>query len=191
MNPVLLLVRHPAVDERYCGRCYGVTDVPLSMAGLARIDELVEEILNRCTPSIVLHTGLVRTRLLAEALAARAGCEMRVELRLRERDFGTWEGQTWDNIYATTGDSMMGLVHDPQHWRPPGGETTYEMRDRVWQWYGSLQPTFNTVAITHGGAIAALLGTLAQRPVEDWLELIPAYGTIIPIVWPDEPVPTR
>jgi broad specificity phosphatase PhoE len=74
---------------------------------------------------------------------------------------------------------MMGMLTDPATWRPPGGETTFEMRDRVLSWYRELPAHGNFVAVTHGGPIAALLGTLAGLPVGDWLAMIPPPGAVI------------
>lgn len=37
------------------------------------------------------------------------------------------------------------------------------------------------VAVTHGGPIEALLGTLNHRPMPEWLKCVPSCGTITPI----------
>jgi broad specificity phosphatase PhoE len=117
--------------------------------------------------------------LVAEELAAITGVTPQADLRLRERCFGEWEGRRWDEIHAATGDAMMGMVTAPDSWRPPGGETTFELRDRALAWFRDLPTEGEIVAITHGGPIAAILGTLRGLPVADWISLIPPCGTAV------------
>ena len=174
----LYLVRHGPIHERYQGRCYGSSDVELSEAGKAISLQVVAK-LERYPVTRVEHSGLARTRFLAIELARRTGAPVREDHRLRERDFGTWELQSWDAIYAKTGDAMDGLIDAPGQFHPPGGETTFSLRDRVWSWYQELPSTGCIVAVTHGGPIAALLGTLRSLPVRDWLTLIPEPGEIV------------
>jgi broad specificity phosphatase PhoE len=196
-TPHLILVRHPPVPASSRGICYGASDILLDEAGLAAADRLVEQLVARLSPveascdSIALyHSGLDRSAQVAnrletrlrEPVAGREPVTARVDTRLRERDFGAWELQAWDDIHARTGDAMNGMLTDPEHWSPPGGETTYQLRDRVVAWHrhvcDTLEPGVETVVtITHGGPIAALLGTLRGLPVADWLALIPPPGT--------------
>ena len=168
----VLFVRHGEVAERYRHLCYGRSDVELSAAGIARSRELAEQLASEPI-TLVCHSGLARTRILAELLAPSPEvCPL-----LRERDFGTWEMRTWDDLYAETGDAMTGSIHAPATWRPPGGETTFELRDRVLSWYQSLPEQGVIVAVSHGGPIAALRGTLLNAAVADWPQLIPPVGT--------------
>lgn len=175
MTRTITLVRHPPVEVRYRTLCYGSTDVPLGPDGMAMVARIVATLSSQAITQIV-HSGLQRAAIVAEELAWRLGMTARVDVRLQERHFGKWELQSWNEIYVTTGDAMMGMVHDPSHWRPPGGETTDELRDRVLQWYRELPETGHIVAICHGGPIAALLGTVRGLPVSHWPALIPKHG---------------
>ena len=76
------------------------------------------------------------------------------------------------------------MISEPATFRPGGGETTLEMRDRVLSWQQSIPRDGLTVAVTHGGPIAALLGTLRNLPVAGWVDLIPAEGTWVEIELP-------
>jgi broad specificity phosphatase PhoE len=172
------LVRHPAVAVECRGLCYGASDVPLGPDGRSDADRLAAE-LHALGPTAVVHSGLARAAAVADRLAALAGLAPTADPRLRERHFGAWELRSWDAIYAETGDAMMGTVTDPAGWRPPGGETTFELRDRVVGWYRGLPPGGVTVAVCHGGPIAALLGTLRGVPAADWPGLIPPPGGVV------------
>lgn len=179
MNRRVLLVRHPPVAESLGGVCYGSSDVPLAGDGPVRIREIAAAVLARGPAGHIFHSGLARCAAVADAVAAASGVTAVTDARLRERCFGAWELRRWDDIHAETGDAMLGMVTDPAGWRPPGGETTFELRDRVLGWYASLPAYGVVVAVTHGGPIAALRGTLRGIPACDWPRLVPPPGGIV------------
>lgn len=169
---MLTVVRHPPIDPAWKGRCYGQTDVALADDD---VTDLVQS-LARYSPTIVWHSGLIRTERVAACLAKKTGAELREDPRLRERHFGEWEGRTWDDIYAETGSAMDGMIEQPATWRPPGGETTFALRDRIVAWYNELDTSERHIAITHGGPIAAFIGTRSDLRPSAWPSLIPNYG---------------
>lgn len=179
-SPTLIVVRHAPVDAKYQGVCYGRSDVVLGLEGEHLSHAVVEE-LAAWKPATIVHSGLLRTQYLAERLAERLDCSVTVSAALQERDFGTWEMRPWSEIHAQYGDEMLRMISEPETYRPGGGETTFEMRDRVLRWFDSLSETGLTIAVTHGGPIAALLGVQRQLPVTDWVELIPRCGQFLPI----------
>jgi broad specificity phosphatase PhoE len=179
-NSDLILVRHAEVAARYHGVCYGQSDIELSSTGVEQSESLAGQ-LAELDPAVVIHSGLKRTQLLAEFLANRTGAPLNRCDAIRERNFGDWELQSWDEIYKNTDGDIDRMVTEPESFRPPAGETTFEMRDRVVQWFQSLPQSSLVVAITHGGPIAALCGYLEGLPVEDWASRIPATGECVRI----------
>jgi broad specificity phosphatase PhoE len=171
----LLLVRHTAVADAWRSRCYGATDVPLGEAGRSNAHVLAQE-LAVWRPSIVFSSPLRRARFLAALIARRTGARLQIDARLSERNFGAWEGRSWDDIYGETGDAMMGMLQAPDSFRPGGGETTAELRDRVLSWQCELPAGVSIVAVCHGGPIAAMLGTARELSPDRWADLIPPPG---------------
>jgi alpha-ribazole phosphatase len=176
----LILIRHAAVSERYHGRCYGRSDVALSLVGEQRSQELSKLLATRPITRIV-HSGLRRTKYLADRLAQELGQHAECCEDLQERDFGSWELQHWDLLHERFGDDMLRVISEPDTYRPGGGETTFEMRDRVLEWLHTFPLDELTVAVTHGGPIAVLRGDQEGTPVADWLKLIPACGEFISV----------
>lgn len=170
----ITLVRHTEVARRWRGRCYGVTDVGLSRAGAAAIGPLALE-LAACRPEWVIQSDLTRTRRLALAVARHAGCPILADPAWRERDFGTWEGQSWNAIYRASGNAMNGMIEAPGTFCPGGGETTLELAVRVATAMSSL-PVGRGIVITHGGPIASLLGQERGLAPREWLSLVPSVG---------------
>ena len=177
----LLLVRHGEIHSRWQGCCYGASDVGLSPRGRAQSRQVAEWLAGEGVGALYT-SDLGRARYLARELEERIDLPAILCLELRERDFGEWEKRSWEEIYAETGDAMDGMMTAPESWRPPGGETTFELRDRVLAWYHRLAIHAETVvAVTHGGAIAALIGTLRRTSVSRWTELVPAYGEVVEV----------
>lgn len=177
----ILLVRHTEIAERYHGICYGASDVELSPNGVERGHQVASD-LAAMPVTRIMHSGLVRTRFLAERLGELTRLEPTICEGIRERDFGDWELQPWQAILTQQGEDMQRIFTEPESYRPGGGETTYEMRDRIVTAFQSLPRDGLTIVVTHGGPIAVWLGTQRKLPIPDWLGLIPGYGEIVPLM---------
>lgn len=170
----LLLVRHTEVARRWRGRCYGTSDAGLSRAGSAHAVAIAPQ-LAAWRPDIVIHSDRRRTRDLASRVAALAGVDCLSDAQWRERDFGDWEGRTWNAIYRATGNAMDGMIDAPDNFRPGGGETTTEMIERIALALSGL-PSGRTAVVTHGGPVAAARLIDASQSVAMLPTLIPGYG---------------
>jgi len=163
----LILVRHPPVALAWTRRCYGQSDMGLSRAGRAMLAPLADH-LAALQPDMIIHSGMRRTRSLADNLARRTSLSPHEDQQWRERDFGSWEGRGWNAIYRETCNAMDGMVDAPDHFRPGGnGETTCEMIERI---RGALAvvPRRGCIAvITHGGPIAAVRHLLDGTRITD------------------------
>lgn len=170
----VLLVRHTEVARAWKGRCYGQSDMALSRAGQSCARDLAGALAG-WKPDRIVHSGLTRARILAEAVAALADVVPHADTAWQERDFGSWEGRSWAAIYRETGSAMDGMIDDPDGYRPGGGETTTTFAARALAAFHSL-PHGRIMVITHGGPIAAIAGSLRGLPPRDWLALVPALG---------------
>lgn len=147
----LYAVRHaPAVTT---GLCYGRLDVDVK-PDAATAALLVEGQLPlglsclHCSPS-------ARTQSLALSLATRTGLPLRVEPRLMELDFGTWEGRTWDAIHDAEPDALRAWAEAPLSRAPTQGETGLSLITRVHEFTRELglEPA---LLVCHAGPIRAL-----------------------------------
>jgi broad specificity phosphatase PhoE len=166
-----LLLRHPEVAPHWSGRCYGRSDAGLSRAGRQRARRLAERIAVLDFDRVVASPAR-RARWPGGVLSR--GVE--IEPRLAERHFGTWEGLAWDAIWHAEGSAMDGMIDAPDGFRPGGGETTGELAERVLAWWLGLPERGATLAIAHGGPIAALAGSLRGEAPRDWLRHVPKPG---------------
>jgi alpha-ribazole phosphatase len=169
------IVRHaqPLVEA---GTCYGVLDVPAdpqatSLAADALAQALPQGVALRVSP-------LQRCQQLAVALQAlRPDMQALTDPRLREMDFGVWEGVAWDAIPPA---AVKAWTDDFGAHRFGGAESANEVLDRVaglWD-----QPRRgDTVWITHAGVARALsllaAGVRAVTRADQWPHAAPGYGT--------------
>ncbi|HRE18620.1 MAG TPA: histidine phosphatase family protein, partial [Rhodocyclaceae bacterium] len=113
---------------------------------------------------------LQRARVLAEALHPAP----QFDPRLAEMDFGTWEGQAWDAIGPRALDAWAA---DIAGFRPPQGESGYEVQARALAWLAERSEA-ELVVVTHAGIKRALLAHWLALPPARWLELRFAFGAV-------------
>ena len=147
----VILLRHtrPCVAA---GVCYGVTDLDVA----ATFDDEATAVLATLpTSGRLVSSPLRRCRRLAERIGAARGTAPVVDERLREFDFGTWEGVPWDTIPRAELDAWAA---DFFHARPHGGESVHMLSERVKSAMSDYRRSGEPhVAITHAGVIKAAL----------------------------------
>lgn len=147
MTTRLWLVRHGETDWSAAGRLNGWCDVPLNQRGRDQA-RAVSRRLKQQRFITVWSSDLQR----AAETARLAYGEPLVDARLREVDFGTLEGLTWDGL--SNGDQDALVAFDA--FEAPGGETVAGLRRRVLDFIRELKPGDHLV-FTHGGPIRVLL----------------------------------
>ncbi|WP_280192486.1 histidine phosphatase family protein [Delftia sp. PS-11] len=186
--PRLWLVRHaqPLIGA---GICYGRLDVDADMqATHAAAQALHQALPAHCQ---VQHSPLRRCAQLAQALnGLRRSAPSAEDARLREMDFGQWEGQSWDAIGAT---AIGAWAADLARHAPGGGEPLAAMLERV---DAALQQArahaakdgMDRVWITHAGVARCVQWLLAhgtQPPRSDqWTMPAPAQGQWLQVALP-------
>lgn len=111
--------RHPR-PHAVQGRCIGRTDVALDRRRAKRLARRIQRVARReGLPRRVLTSPLRRARAVGEWLA-RWGWQHRVDPRLSEVSFGSWDGRAWSEI---TGDAVQAWCDDFAGHAPGGGES--------------------------------------------------------------------
>ncbi len=154
----LLLARHGETDWNRDFRIQGSSDIALNDVGRAQAHGLTQE-LEDVELDAIYASDLSRARATAEAVAASHGLEMRLDPRLRERSFGSWEGLTREDIAALP----EGARHD--------GESDEEVRERVLeavQAIADAHPGEQVLVVSHGGALNTLWHHALGERVERW-----------------------
>jgi broad specificity phosphatase PhoE len=120
----IAFLRHGPTEWNAQGRIQGHTDIPLSAAGLQKMRGLRPDFF----AARVFVSPMQRARQTAEAL----GLENPIfDARLMEQNWGQWEGLTRGEILQRDGAKAFIKAGLAAAFRPPGGESTQQLHDRV------------------------------------------------------------
>lgn len=154
----LLLARHGETDWNRELRIQGSSDIALNDLGLCQAQFLAQE-LTDVDLDAIYASDLSRASATAAAVAATHGLEVKLDPRLRERSFGSWEGLTRDDLDALP----EGARHD--------GETDEQVRERVLaaiQDIACAHPGAQVLVVSHGGALNTLWHHALGFRIERW-----------------------
>jgi broad specificity phosphatase PhoE len=163
----LLLIRHGETQWNLDQRVQGHTDIALTERGVAQAERLAEWLADERLDAI-FSSDLQRARRTAEILA-RGKVEVVTDARLREVQFGAFEGLTVAEIEAGYPEAYHAWREDSVRNRPPGGETLEALRDRSLAALYDYLPQYpgQTVAVVaHGGTVRGCVCGLLDLPIE-------------------------
>jgi probable phosphoglycerate mutase len=173
------VLRHGRTGHNLAGRIQGQLDIGLDAVGLAQA-AAVADVLAEAAPYAVISSDLSRALVTAEAVGARAGVEVRVDVRLREIALGTWQGLTVEEARQRFPDEHAAWVAGEDK-RRGGGETYREAAERA---TACLRETMaaapdgaTLIAVTHGGTARAALGGLLELDPSTWWRISPLGNT--------------
>ncbi len=167
---MIYLIRHGKTmaneQHLYCGS----TDLPLSPAGAAELRELTYPPVN----ARFLTSGMKRTN---ETLKILFGdVPFREMPEFREMDFGVFEMRGYEELKADP-KYLTWITGDNEGNVPPGGESGKKMVSRVLSAFENLERTGeDTVLVTHGGVIAAIMASRFPEEGKNRYQWQPAPG---------------
>jgi glucosyl-3-phosphoglycerate phosphatase len=163
----LIVWRHGNTDWNASHRVQGQTDVPLN--GLGRQQAVdAADLLIKMRPATIVSSDLQRAADTAAALAALSGLPVSYDKRLRERNFGAWQGLTMTEVAA---------LHPAGHARWTAGEDVggdieslpdlgRRVADALAEAAALVPPGGTVVVATHGAAARQGIGHLLGWPQE-------------------------
>ena len=146
-----LLVRHGEADWNVERRVQGHSDRPLTETGNAQARALAEQLADEPIDA-VYSSDLARAHDTARLIADAHGLHVETLPELRERDFGTWEGLTDDEVFERFPQARAGSWGD--------AETREELEARILtaiSRIASRHPDGRVLVVTHGGPLRALI----------------------------------
>lgn len=157
----LLLIRHGLTAWNSSGRFQGRSDVPLSPDGLAQARALADALADERIDA-AFSSDLVRAVATAEAILFGRSLPLARDVRLREFDFGSWEGKTWAEITSAFPSAGGTAVTSARDYQPQDGESFAEVRRRVRAWWNERASSDDgrILVVAHAGTLHALLAEL-------------------------------
>lgn len=126
----IYLVRHGETEMNIKGVYYGWTDVGLSEKGVMQAEDLYE-ILQDVHFDAVISSSLVRAVETASIVSGYDPDEIIKDDRLRELNFGEWEGIHHRELKENHKEALEKWGSDWKNTSPPGGESFFEIYIRV------------------------------------------------------------
>lgn len=165
----LVLIRHGVTAWNRERRFQGQIDIGLDEEGLAQA-ALTGRRLAAWQVDAVYASDLTRARQTAEPIAAARRLPMRIEPRLRERHYGSFEGRTHEELERLQADAWRRWrQREPDFALPGGGESLRAFHARVAAALGDLaraHPGQTVVAVTHGGVLDIAYRIATGMPLE-------------------------
>lgn len=156
----LYLVRHGATEWTKEARCQGSSDLPLSEEGHRQASELAD-FLSQEGLTALYSSDLRRCLETAHYVAATTGLAPVPDARLREINFGLWEGRLWNEIVVREPDVLEKLWLG--QFEPPGGEPLSLVARRVMAAVKDIldgEAGGKVAVVFHGGPIRIVLKQL-------------------------------
>ena len=174
MATTIVLVRHGETDWNRERRFQGHADVPLNDEGRRQARELADR-LSGARYAAAYSSPLRRAFETAQIIASPLGLEIEPRERLMEVDVGSWSGLTTAEVESRYPEGF-------RHWSDhrAGGWTDGETYDELGRRdvadlhaLATRHPDERLLAVTHGGAIRAVLAAIAGLSFESGRAAIP------------------
>lgn len=154
----LYLVRHMETVWNEQQRYIGVTDLPLSAAGVKYAEALADFLKGKPVKKL-FSSQMLRAKQTANILAKELSCSVMVEPLLNEIDFGDWEGLTFNEIATSYEELSKAWLKNPFAVNIPGGESWDSFVIRVRKGWEKVKKVCvnESVLVTHAGCIKLIL----------------------------------
>ncbi|MEF2967032.1 histidine phosphatase family protein [Paenibacillus sp. M1] len=157
------MIRHGITEWNAARKYQGHSDTELLPGEAAGLGPLRTELAG-VSFSAVYCSNLSRCRSTLERTRPDLTGYARYDGRLREMNFGTWEGQTYDMLKDD--EAYRSWIDNPQAVTPPGGESWLAFERRVFEVYEELAAYSRQLVseelehplliVAHGGVISLL-----------------------------------
>lgn len=155
----IFLVRHGQTNANVVGRIQGWLDEPLDSTGLAQADAVARRLARIAKGSQLVSSDLARAWRTAEAIGIALGAEPVSDSRLREMQWGDWEGLSREEIKIRFPDEYARYSADPTQ-RPSSAETVEAFWTRIERFIESQDLRRDAIWVGHGGSVRACAAQL-------------------------------
>lgn len=140
--------RHGQTDYNKNELVLGTTDLPLNETGLAQAEELAENVRKLGNIDIIIASPMLRAQTTAKAVAEKCGLEIITDERLREWDYGEYEGKSRFTDEFAESKTQFGVRMGKS------GESLLQLSHRIYSVLDDIIEKFsgkNVLIVSHGG----------------------------------------
>jgi len=159
----VFFIRHGETEKNIQGIVHTANDeVSLNITGKKQAEKIAEKY-----PQLeILYTSPEkRANETAQIIAGKLSIEVNIINELRERNWGDWEGKTWEEIKKYLETLSLEQRYE---FIPPNGESWKQMDERLKHFIEFLkQQTYQNVGVvSHGGVLRALIPIIKNQSPE-------------------------
>ena len=159
-------------------RYRGNTEAALTDAGRAHMDAVWEQLREKV--ELIVTSPLGRCREPAEAWAEQAGIPCLIESKMREMQYGAWEGLNKTEIEQQFPGWLARWRENPVGMEIPGAEKVEAFADRViGRWESLLQSHAgrHLLLVGHSGTLRVILAHTLGAPLPTIRRFVMPYGS--------------
>jgi probable phosphoglycerate mutase len=184
MDRKIFLVRHGQIDYGNKKRYIGITDLPLTNAGIVQATRL-KEYFSGIEIEKAFSSPLKRCMQTAEILLEGSSINWEVIDELKEINMGKWENLTIDYIKEHFRDMYEKRGANIDTFIPLGGESFEQLQKRVMPAFEYIveNTAGNILIISHAGVNRVILSKLLDFPLQDIFKISQPYGCINELSW--------
>jgi len=170
--PAFIIVRH-GESEANRDSCFALSgDVPLTDLGRQQARDAAAQIARYFDPRRIVSSTFARAHQSAEIISAALKLPLEVVNGIQERDLGALKGQPWHQHAALTAADPNYDEEREWLWRPPGGESYEDVRQRVMPVLESLRSRHaaeELVIVSHGAVMRAIWSQLTGAWINSFI----------------------
>ncbi|MFA5937229.1 MAG: histidine phosphatase family protein [Candidatus Paceibacterota bacterium] len=163
----IYFVRHGQSESNKKGILTGHIDIPLSSEGIEQAKKTSLEISSDFEE--IYSSDLIRCKQTAEIINKKLNTSIKYDSRLRERNFGSLAGKSWEEVGQELKEIDKNQKYDYQ---PYGGEHVDDVKKRIFSCIEEIKtkhPNKKILIVTSGGIIR-LLHNMINGQVHGYIE---------------------
>ena len=184
----IILIRHGETEWNSQKRMQGHSNSDLSSVGQAQIQALGQWMKN--VPfDLIYSSDSLRAKQTAEAITQFSGHELKIDLRLREKNLGVFEGLTSEEARERHPEVFRLFKTAGSKYVIDEGESTQQLQDRALEIVDEIRikhPEEHVLLVTHGGFIRVVMKHSLGLSLETPTRFLIRNTSVFRLVWEDK-----
>ena len=184
----IILIRHGETEWNSQKRMQGHSNSDLSSVGQAQIQALGQWMKNVPFDHIYSSDSL-RAKQTAEAITQFSGHKLKIDLRLREKNLGVFEGLTSEEARERHPEVFRLFKTAGSKYVIDEGESTQQLQDRALEIVDEIRikhPEERVLLVTHGGFIRVVMKHSLGLSLETPTRFLIRNTGVFRLVWEDK-----
>ena len=184
----IILIRHGETEWNSQKRMQGHSNSDLSSVGQAQIQALGQWMKN--VPfDLIYSSDSLRAKQTAEAITQFSGHGLKIDLRLREKNLGVFEGLTSEEARERHPEVFRLFKTAGSKYVIDEGESTQQLQDRALEIVNEIRikhPEERVLLVTHGGFIRVVMKHSLGLSLETPTRFLIRNTGVFRLVWEDK-----